>query len=313
MYWRDHFNPYLAISAFHKEVRRGDFERAYSWAQILLRKRSPASIVGYILKIVFEETRNIHLWIRLQKKSLSFDQAVEQIVLSKKKWHLNGLNHPESHLLNWFAGLQKASAESKPTPLELPHLVSSIKDPVDCYSIYFHLKQDKTLRPYFLDLMKSLARQSKNELLQEYIELGPSGGYEIMVCLELVSGIYDPSSSDLGELNKLDAVFLPKHQLFYDDIHTSRGKKILSEGFNDCFRKRTFQNGSVDLRWSGSLWGCLFRELCFRQKGSMKNTLGEDWSWSEIVFNDRDFEAALALEKFYYPSFFKNGDQFNQQ
>lgn len=90
------YNIYEVCSAFHKELRRGDLNNAWYWAQILITMRGMSGIIRYMVNITYEETRN-HL---LAKALLDCFEHPKEITIkdcfkfiswfcdSKKKWDL---------------------------------------------------------------------------------------------------------------------------------------------------------------------------------------------------------------------------------
>lgn len=184
--WLNHFDRYLALSGFHKEIRRGDINRVRSWANIILLYQRPQTLLRYVERIIFEETRNIPLWIKLRKQELSLPQALEAICTSRKKWELNYLNQPSSHLENWHNGFEISNSRPIPVPLEMAFLLRTVRTAADAYGIYFDLRRDKQLRPQVLSLLEDAAIQTKNERLITFIRFKPSSSYEFMVALELL-------------------------------------------------------------------------------------------------------------------------------
>ncbi len=59
------YNVYEVVSAFHKELRRGDHAKAFFWAVLLSAKRGYHGTARYLLNIIYEETRDHKLAINL--------------------------------------------------------------------------------------------------------------------------------------------------------------------------------------------------------------------------------------------------------
>lgn len=85
-----------AVSAFHKELRRGDADQARYWAMVVAGHRGLNGVVRYMLNIMFEETRDLDLYkatmILLGKGQLVPLQSVLNLVTrfcaAPKKWEL---------------------------------------------------------------------------------------------------------------------------------------------------------------------------------------------------------------------------------
>ena len=89
-------NAFEAVSAMHKEVRRGDVEAALYWATIMVPHRGTHGVITYLRNILFEETRDLSLAryilkVSSQGRSVSLrdmQRAVHRFCLAPKKWEL---------------------------------------------------------------------------------------------------------------------------------------------------------------------------------------------------------------------------------
>lgn len=89
------YNQWEVVSAFHKELRRGDFNKAFFWGLILSVKRSYGGVIKYLCNIVYEETRD-HVLAEIlltlaSRKDNDYDTVAKAIRLfcaSTKKWEL---------------------------------------------------------------------------------------------------------------------------------------------------------------------------------------------------------------------------------
>lgn len=90
------YNAFEVVSAFHKELRRGDETAALYWATMLIPHRGMHGVVKYMVNILFEETRDISLAryiLRVSSKGrsvslLEMQRAVKRFTHAPKKWHL---------------------------------------------------------------------------------------------------------------------------------------------------------------------------------------------------------------------------------
>jgi hypothetical protein len=251
--------------------------------------------------VCFEESRDISLWIKLRQGQLPLFDALEAITLSRKKFELNYLNQPSSHIENWHKGYLLSNRRPAPIPLQLSPLLNAVQTPAEAYALYFDVRRDKTLRPHVLALLEDIANRTKNERLRTFLKYRPETSYDFLVCFELLIGMYSSEAKDRHPRPIQLEPFLPVEKKYYHDVHTSKGKAILRQNFRQRYQARNFQNGDMDLRFSGSLLGVLHRERAFQQHGSMKNPAGVDWSWSDIAISDTDYELALQLEQYFYP------------
>jgi len=89
-------NVWNSISAFHKELRRGDANAAMYWAMAIIPHRGKHGVVAYMRNILFEETRDINLAKYILKISsmgksvslLDMQRCVRRFAAAPKKWEL---------------------------------------------------------------------------------------------------------------------------------------------------------------------------------------------------------------------------------
>lgn len=291
------FDRWLAYSAMHKEIRRSDNVQALAWARILLTHQSEQSILKYIERIVFEESRAFTLWIKLRKKELSLNQAIEWMATARKKWELPYLNQ---HFNHWHKGFERAMSRPPPVPLELRQLLKTAQDPTDIYTLFFDLRRDPKLQPHFWSILADIATETKNERLATFLKYQPSTSYERMASLSLLIQLYGDEAKDRHRSNPTDRFFIPSTKKYHHDLHTAGGKALWINNFAHAWQEKCFEFGELCTNWSGSLFGVLFRERCYAQKGSMKKSDGSDWHWSNIEIGEIDYRKAWALENYYY-------------
>lgn len=87
------YNAFEVVSAFHKELRRGDFRKAYFWGMMLYCHRRGNAAIDYMLGILYEETRDHQLGFYLldHKDDTSFANiatCIKLFCISPKKWEM---------------------------------------------------------------------------------------------------------------------------------------------------------------------------------------------------------------------------------
>ena len=95
------YNQWVAVSAFHKELRRGDFSQAWFFGLIVATKRGIRGVMHYLLNIVYEETRDHELAEYLVRARScqryhnlrEMARAIAWFCRSKKKWELPARFH----------------------------------------------------------------------------------------------------------------------------------------------------------------------------------------------------------------------------
>mgnify|MGYP001127302723 CR=1 FL=1 len=90
------YNQFEVVSAFHKELRRGDFSAAWFWGLILTTKRGIRGVLNYMLNIIYEETRDHDLADYLLRARTSpalitfttLSRCISWFCATPKKWEL---------------------------------------------------------------------------------------------------------------------------------------------------------------------------------------------------------------------------------
>lgn len=296
-----HWDRYICLSSLQKEIRRCDTEKVFAWANILRHHQSEQSIIKHIERLVFEEGRPYVLWIKLRRGELSLNQALEWVTTAAKKQSLRYLNCP-SHFELWHQGFKRSFSRPPPLPLELGQMIKTAQDPIDVYTLFFDLRRDPKLQPHFWEHLRGIAETTKNERLAIFLKHSPSTSYERMVAGELLINLYDSQAKERHSSNRTNKIFIPMVQTYCHDLHTARGKSNWIESFGKAWTEKCFEFGELNSKFSGSLFGVLWRERCFTQKGTLKRSDGSDWLWSDIAIEDMDYEKAWELESYYYPA-----------
>jgi hypothetical protein len=89
-------NAFVCVSAFHKELRRGDTEKALYWGRCMVPHRGRHGVIAYMRNILFEETRDLQLARTILRLSdhgrsvtqLDVDRAIKRFCYAPKKWEL---------------------------------------------------------------------------------------------------------------------------------------------------------------------------------------------------------------------------------
>jgi hypothetical protein len=82
---------YTSISAFHKELRRGDYARAYIWAKTVMLFRKEKGLKEYLRSVLWEETRNIEMYQNWRANpGMPWEEMLRQFCGSTKKYEIEG-------------------------------------------------------------------------------------------------------------------------------------------------------------------------------------------------------------------------------
>lgn len=289
-------NRFVLFSALHKEIRRGAVDKVLSWAWIILQNTQPDSLKKYLTRIHFEESRAIRLWNKIVGGNVNLFEHIVEFTQVHKKWELSTLN---PHIRNWHQGFVQFRNSGPITMLELGNRLSGVSNMNDVYEMYFQLKEQKQLRALASQILFKIGAEKNNGLLCA-LAVNCTKSYELMAALELTAGLHDMKADALKPIPKELNLFLPKPQIYYYDIHTWLGARNLKQNWDACLSNENFQLGSVDLRWSGMVLGSLFREKATQVPKPLTSV-----TWDEAKILSKDLNAAIDLDKYFYPKFFK--------
>lgn len=288
-------NRFIVISSLHKEIRRGDLARALSWAWIYLSRNSAASLSKYLFKIHFEETRSTSLWQDLLTNKEDIHSHLCKLTLVFKKWHLKKL---KPHVINWHSGYKGFCKNSRITPIELAGRIQNLDSLVDGYELYFHLKENKNLRQLAQDIIANefLNRNLASPEISKYLKYS----YEFMNAFEILALGYSDQSEKHLVSSQCTELFIPQVQNYCHDVHTWAGVHALNRNWSACLKAKAFQSEVVDLRFSGMIVGLLFREKATELSDDIRHI-----NWKDVEISNVELAAALELDKYFYPRFFK--------
>lgn len=136
------YNSFETVSAFHKELRRGNLDKAFLWASVLSTYRGLKGVLKYMLNIVYEETRDHGLAERLLAQyQAAIDQTPDVADVCKtiayfcqapKKWELSHRFEVFSSEMDGYKlladkyGYEVARAKEIIAKSEFDHLRSSL-------------------------------------------------------------------------------------------------------------------------------------------------------------------------------------------
>lgn len=125
------YNKWNVVSAFHKELRRGDFNKAWFWGLMLSAHRGMDGVIKYLLNIIYEETRDHDLaehLIETARKgrggvTLSdMARCIAWFCKAKKKWELA---HRQQIFRDEMLGYQSLAKDFTPKVAEGAGIIPS--------------------------------------------------------------------------------------------------------------------------------------------------------------------------------------------
>lgn len=218
------------------------------------------------------------------------------------------------HMKDWTSAFQKyqTSIEAwQENPWEkIASVVSKGQTPIELYAITFFLRHNKTFNEFFWNQIRQRSLAEKNERLNAYLELKPeSRYYHVMLALDLLIGHWSSEADDLHSEGIVRESFLPSFRSYVFDLHTFIGKKRLLSHWHLVAPKKDHTKVGLDLRWSGSLLGCLYRSEAFNKFGTMRSSESSDIPWIAVDMGDDLWKPTINLDKFFYAELFEAIDQ----
>lgn len=308
---------YTAISALHKELRRGDYARAHIWARTIIHFRGIKGLKEYLRSVLWEETRNIQLYQEWRANpGISWEEMLQQFCGATKKYEIEGSK-------DTFQIQIKAINDAAQLPtIEDGELLHAPKP--DNYEFYnWVLLIQRVFERAFREgggkirdtrmprmrgykiLAGTLRRSLEAEGLKAWAEpfSDRTDFDDVMQTSEKLSGLLEtpdvckirPVKTDL-----IDADFaMPEDYVF--DGHTSRGfgglrkwarfyRPLPIKGYRKPMVK------GLDMRWSGMQSGVAWRYRAFEQFG-----LGyKDVAWEDVRFTRQEFAEIITADNHWF-------------
>lgn len=290
---------YLLLSAYHKEIRRSDLAKAFHYGQILTKIHGPKFVSNYVRKIIFEETRNV--WL-LPKLGESWQSDTALITTAVKKWELP---QRPNHLIE----KAKCIAWSKKN-LPLPEDYSTIWKKGSYYEalreyLKVRLYPEKGKRERFHIFQELLTIDPNNPVAADFLKRKKTDKktkneisfYEVMAALEYHYDFtreknalfHDSEGTDLAGID----ISLPEAYSY--DLHTRPGKAAMYKHWN-AIRPGEPLPGGLDLRWTGSVLGVLWREKAHEQFGEGYRNV----AWEEVKIDAEEWRLAKGFDSVFY-------------
>lgn len=303
---------YLATSALHKEVRRGDLVRAAQWGRVKAAYGGASKVKAYVSNIVLEETRNFDLMLRYAKQG-GHDphQVLAAVVGSRKKWELPGRVEAFSAYVQAYANVfEKVQAKFTVAPQVLRDVLLNSESLLELYEHFWIVK---LLQQPDLELVLWTALRDRSERCSDPIQaaLGfkPYGGscagfYQAKMGCELVTGLYTPEMNAVDVLPAPilapDVFSIPSMPSYVCDNHTRVGLKLLVPNLHRIEPGKPLPSG-IDIRWSGLLRGVAWRYFAFAQFG-----MGyKDLAWERVSIPFTTWRYVDLVDRFFYPRLYR--------
>ena len=268
---------YAAKSGLHKELRRGDVGRALGFGRIVEWYRN-GEVLRYLRRILFEETRNLEL-LRLLEEDQATDwpDLVAHFCRATKDWELpwdEGFWTPR--WITVLDGLGNSQPFPDPSPRAIRDLVRRQlgETPNEVYAlvVWCGLGFDQErgqIKRVVAEELSSVATARQPEWATELDLCRRSYNDELTVLFEVATGAWISGEAHARrQLSLVDTTSLPSLRDYVYDVHTRPGIRRLAN-HGPPLRFEEAMPPGLDLRWSGSESGTLWRVLAMQQHGTV--------------------------------------------
>lgn len=308
---------FLLKSALHKEIRRGDVDRALAYANTIVELYGVFTLWSYCRGIIFEETRNValHEWFMSHKKG-SRRIAMLGVYLfttSVKKWELKDrvkISRASFLCANGIESNVKLKGKSTTLPVpngrKLAEMIHGL-DPVEMFRahMYAYLNESKIGMKFVHDaLLEELEKKLGSDVSDRYARISiPWFGDEMLI--ELILGAA-PSTDELDEsgfdeaLARVKEKTVPRLREYALDIHTRIGAGLYRR---NSHKLKPLVRAPFDMRWTGMMVGVMWRDMAGLSGLSHKDIL--DASWEDVDIPADIFSGTLVVDRLFYYGVFR--------
>ena len=280
-----------STSAMHKEIRRGDVEKALRWGFWVDRNRGTGKLRQYLRNICFEETRNEALHVALRKER-NWVSMIRLLCGSTKRWQIPSRFGADWRILDSYWRMKKSK--------KFEDVLEAAKTCTDLDWLYDMVNFVQVFRRDY-GLQKGVALALADRTGVAGIAATNYNGMTFMV--EKIAGILDESATRIQPLNaSVEDSFglvIPPFEDYVFDAHTRQGRARIGKVLSKIGPNQPQPDG-IDLRWSGNQVGVVWRALASKQNDhqSIQNTAWEsvqfdDELWNHAVKTDRDLGAPI--------------------
>lgn len=276
----------LLFSAFHKEVRRCDYQRGMTWAYIIKKFSSDEEVKDLYLSICVEDTRNFHLYncILNKWKELGQLKIAEMLLLSKKSWMVKSNLNPA---LKMIEGYLLQVGELVFPEDKIRRILMNSEDLVEWYACVFSAfasNNRKRMAMVFMDALKhrmSSSSRIPNRSEIKFLMSVKIGFHEMLSICELANRVWDLDMMSYFQIKDeyVKPNYIPKFEEYVFDNVTGLGRdRLYKKWFSVKFGKK--QPEGIDLRWSGLMTGVLWRFFAHEKSKCFEGL--KDVTWESL-------------------------------
>lgn len=283
------------VSAFQKEIRRGDAMLARLWARVLGRLDGFEAPGAMAQSLLFSETRNLRLLADYCENKYDLAGQFVYLTIARKVWELDIYKDRPKHLL---AGFWAFRGNGWSWDLDtLQSRIKSYQSPDEAYEIMFVVQQRREFVAPFWDALTERATKTKNEILQLFLQVKPDSPYAVGVALELGIGYWSVEANEFDAFPpKPEVDFIPLFEDYAYDAPLPDFYSRMSASWSHARSNHLLKSDKVDLRWSGLMVGWCWRHACHAEHGSLKDKDGQDRAWTSVKVNGLVWDQALGFD-----------------
>ncbi len=294
-------NRFLIYSGLHKAVRRSRPDIAAQYANLLSRITKPIQVKRYLANLIWEESRSLNAMILARDSATSVVELVSHVSRARKKWELRALG---DHFGLWYAGFVECFAEAAISEVTFMRRLRSLSEPVSAYALFFWLRRKPELQSLFWDYVLDRAAHDAESPLKSLMQSSPhkaNRSYGRMITLERLIGLVPEGCEELHENFPPREATLPLIGDEIFDCHLWEGQRRFLRHWRELKLGRLPEGCSLDLRYSGQLPGCAWRQSCYEEHGQMRRSDGSEFTWNQVAIPSERLEQALKFDEYWYP------------
>lgn len=277
------FFKYSTVSAFHKEIRRGDVKRAINFGYWVKEMSGEYYLKNYVKNIVTEETRSDVLAKKFKNNTdLSWEEMVSDLCVTKKWYDIPSRAAIECDEIRARWNAKKMERSNDDIRIGLDAVLKS-GIPYEIFLFHFSISNDDESRDvYRKAIYEKMKEKGIGDIASSY------WGYadDTIAMIDVLQGFIGEERNSAVEKVESDMKiykdFIPVIPVYAEDAHTMLGKNRMLKSVGNILAKEKLPE-DIDLRWSGTAIGIVFRCLKTLQ-GKNVHCNWEEVEWPDDIW-----------------------------
>jgi len=291
------------VSAFKKEVRRSDLEKAVMWGRCFARISGMKEAAIMSKELAYRESRNLNLFREIKEGKLTDKEIIYKAIRSKKRWECDYLTN---YLEDWIEGFRRYYTHREDwntyrnIGTVLRAFLSKCETPSEAYEVWFFVNGNRQMLRPVLSMLYDRAIDDKNEKLKDFLDLKNTSIVACMIGLELLVGCWSEEANEYHEDIEITEDYIPRFEDYIYDCDSPTGIKRLIKSWKKIEpQKPMAAENKIDLRWSDQHFGLGWRFLGHRQYGSLREA-GDDIPWERVDFPMGMWSALTYMDSYFF-------------